>query len=113
MFADPRHYFAGVAGGATALTVAAFFVPLALAVDFTCFLVPLVDAGVLDTVLVEEAALVVAVAAGFTAGAGVCAANETAAIARVMVKPMIVETVFVIVLSVLFRKRLFCSLLFL
>lgn len=91
---DACHYFAGVTAGVTA---AAFFVPLAFAVvDLACFAFVLL---VVDVVVLAVAELV----AGFGVGAGVaCAANETPAIANVMVRPMIAETVFVIILSVSF-----------
>jgi hypothetical protein len=74
-----------------------------LAVLFACFLTA--DFLVL---LAAVEVLAEAMAAGFGAGVGVvCAANEAAARASVMVKPMMVETVFVIVLSVLFSGS-FC-----
>jgi hypothetical protein len=59
--------------------------------------------------------VVLLVVADFDAGAGavcdaVCAANETPAMANVMVRPMIVEVIFVIVLFVLWEARvLFAS----
>ena len=65
-------------------------------VDLACFAFVLL---VVDVVVLAVAELV----AGFGVGAGVaCAANETPAIANVMVRPMIAETVFVIILSVSF-----------
>ena len=82
-------------------------VDLAFAVLLECFFVDFLVLFTADVVLAVAVA-----AAGFGAGAGVaCAANEAAAMASVMVRPTIVETVFVIFLSVLFRKRITCSLL--
>jgi len=93
-----RHYFAGVA--LVDATAAAFFVAFTLAVDFACF-------AFLVLLTVDVLLAVVLVAAAFGAGAGVaCAANETPAIANVMVRPMIAEAVFVIFLSVLFSEAL-------
>ena len=74
-------------------------------VDFALVTLPFFDTLVLFSVEVEEAATG---AAGLTVGAGVpCAAKEAPAIASVMVKPRIVEIVFVIVLSVLFLSKRF------
>ena len=74
-------------------------------VDFT--LLAVVECFFTDffVLLVAGVLLVVALAV-FDAGAGagvVCAANETPAMANVMVRPMIVEIVFVIVLFVLWE----------
>jgi len=88
----PPHYL--VAG----VELTAFLAVVDLAF-VECFFAT-VDFVLLLVVLVAEAVL-----AAFGAGAGVvCPANETPAIASVMVIPMIAETVLFIVLFVLCEK---------
>lgn len=94
------------AAGVAATAALAFAVPF-----FACFLAPAFFVLLLAVELAVADVLATGALAGLAAGAGVvCAASETPAIANVMVRPMIVEAVLVIVVSVLFGSAcLFAS----